>query len=97
MKPALDDFTDAQLRLAWNFMRRPASWPEDMAAALADERRRGLFLHFATTFLRERERRAAAAPPPIPAPVPRPPAPSIRKPAAPRFDARRAAANDLQD
>lgn len=96
MKPRLADFTDEQLTLAWNFMRRPAGWPDDMAAALGDEKRLGLFLHFAVTFLRERARHQAQGPVPAPTPAPTAAAPRIpTRPAAPRFDARKAAANDL--
>lgn len=97
MKPRLTDFTDEQLTLAWNFMRRPETWPSDMAAALDDDKRLGLFLHFAVEFLRERARQLSA---PVPAPpqAPRTAAPRAPiRPAAPRFDARRAAANDLND
>lgn len=98
MKPRLADFTDEQLTLAWNVMRRPAGWPDDMAAALGDEKRLGLFLHFAVAFLREREKRPPPASAPAPLPTPRAVAPRApTRPAAPRFDARRAAANDLND
>ena len=102
MQPSAAPLTPEQLRLAWNFFRRPASWPDTLEELLEAERRAALFRRFAATFISERE--AAHLPLHVPAAAPATPAAPVTqraplpfKPHGPRFDARKAAANDLDD
>lgn len=87
-EPAL---TREQLLLAFNRLHRPG-WPASLDEALAHPLRGPAVLGLARCLVREAARR------PAPVRPTRPPAMVLRATGGqPRFDARRAAANDLKD
>lgn len=100
MKPPLPPVTAEQLALAWRHMRRPAHWPSTLEAALEDPGRRSCITGYARAMARAPFRPVGSAPahrlprPPVP---PTPTHPPLPRRADTRFDARKAAANDLKD
>jgi hypothetical protein len=96
--------TEAQLQLAYRHLARPG-WPDTLQAALADPVRGPCVRGLARQFSRERAPTTWRYVPPTPAGAPPVPAtPSTARTAtppkrmyAPRFDCKRAAANDFDD
>ena len=93
--------TQEQIELAWRQMRRPASWPGTLQAALRDRTRAICIKGYARSLARSLGRPAfnsyAAARHSRPSgPVPPTPTePPVRRTKPPPFDARKAAANDF--
>ncbi len=94
--------THEQLLYTYKFLRRP-SWPDTLEGALADPACRPLLQGQARQFLREGRPMVPSYRPPTPAGAPPVPPTQLAPPArmqfrrGPRFDPRRAAANDFDD
>lgn len=103
--------TPEQLALAWRHMRRPASWPGTLDAAMQDPRCAPCITGYARSMARAPFRTPDARPAhslpaaPVPPTPTRPPNRQQDRSAAnatarrhgPTWDARKAAANDLED
>lgn len=103
MKRPEPELTPAQLQAAWRHMRRPG-WPATVEEALRDPILGPGLRGTARAFSREaRPAPASTYRPPTPAGAPPLPATPSHAPGrrlarnGPRFDARRAAANDFDD
>ena len=88
-------YTTEQLQHAWLARRRP-DWPPTFEAAMADELLSRL-VRLEAAARQRAQRRAEHKPLPAWMTVNHPPAPAPPHRASPTFDARRAAANDLDD
>lgn len=109
MKPGEEPLTAEQLAIAWRQMRRPLTWPGTLEEAMADPSREKCIRGYARSLARSVGRPPfrptgaapahslpAAAVPPTPAEAPVRRLPPTRQ-HMPRFDARKAAANDFDD
>ena len=96
MKRGEADLTEEQLAQAWRQMRKPAGWPATLAQAMQHPARKASIPGYARAMLRAAALRAQSAGQAPTQPAPRAMA-QTRMPTLPRnaFDARRAAANDL--
>lgn len=102
MKRGETELTQEQLMLAFRQLKRPG-WPATLDEALADRTRGQLLRGLARQFCREGRPAAVSYRPPTPAGAPPVPPTQLAPPArrqlrsGPRFDPRRAAANDFDD
>ena len=102
MKRGETELTQEQLMLAFRQLKRP-DWPHTLEGVLADPVRGRLLRGLARQFCREGRPTAPAYRPPTPPGAPPVPPTQLAPPtrrqlrSGPRFDPRRAAANDFDD